>query len=121
MPALRQSLRRPETYLAAVGLCAALVVLDGLRTPSAQVAARWYLSAVRLYQRHGRACIAGVVVCRYRPSCSEYSAEAVRRFGIGPGLRLTLLRLASCREPVLPGTVDNVPVEALGKGAENEE
>ncbi|MBE3072322.1 MAG: membrane protein insertion efficiency factor YidD [Acidobacteria bacterium] len=49
------------------------------------------------------------VQCRYRPTCSEYSVEAVRRFGIRRGLILTARRVLSCRPPVPRGTFDPVP------------
>ena len=34
--------------------------------------------------------------CRFQPSCSEYAAEAVERFGAVRGLGLALWRLARC-------------------------
>ncbi|MBE3096418.1 MAG: membrane protein insertion efficiency factor YidD [Planctomycetes bacterium] len=49
------------------------------------------------------------VQCRYRPTCSEYSIEAVGRFGIRRGLVLTARRVMSCRPPVPRGTFDPVP------------
>jgi putative membrane protein insertion efficiency factor len=35
--------------------------------------------------------------CRFVPSCSDYSAEAIRAHGASRGLRLTLHRLSKCR------------------------
>lgn len=34
--------------------------------------------------------------CRFLPSCSEYTRQAVLRFGVVRGLRLGLKRLAQC-------------------------
>ena len=34
--------------------------------------------------------------CRYTPTCSEYSIEALRKFGPIKGLYLTLKRILSC-------------------------
>lgn len=34
--------------------------------------------------------------CRYSPSCSEYAVEAIKKYGPGKGLILTLKRIARC-------------------------
>ena len=53
--------------------------------------------------------------CRYEPSCSAYSAEAIARHGVWRGGWMTLARLLRCH-PVrwLGGSwgVDNVPARA---------
>lgn len=36
------------------------------------------------------------VACRYRPTCSAYAAEALRRYGAIKGTRLAVLRLLRC-------------------------
>lgn len=102
-------LRRPEPYLAAVLMSLVLVGIDAARPPSRQIVARWYLSAVRGYQQYGRPLTTRIIRCRYRPTCSEYSLEAVRRLGIVRGLQLTAVRLSACRESVPFGTADPVP------------
>jgi len=45
--------------------------------------------------------------CRFYPSCSEYSAEAIERYGIIKGLMLSLGRLMRCH-PFHPGGYDPV-------------
>jgi putative membrane protein insertion efficiency factor len=34
--------------------------------------------------------------CRFLPTCSEYAAEAIERYGAGRGIMLALGRLARC-------------------------
>ena len=109
MPTLRQRLKRPETYLFALLLLFALAVFDSTRPAEKQLTARGYIAAVHVYQKIGRPVLAGRVVCRYQPTCSDYSIEAVRRHGIVRGLRLTIARVHSCNRSVPAGTVDPVP------------
>ncbi|MBS0352133.1 MAG: membrane protein insertion efficiency factor YidD [Proteobacteria bacterium] len=45
--------------------------------------------------------------CRFYPSCSVYSEEAIQEFGIWKGLMLTLWRLLRC-QPFNPGGYDPV-------------
>lgn len=46
--------------------------------------------------------------CRFYPSCSAYSREAIERHGVGRGLRLTAHRLLRCH-PWCKGGYDPVP------------
>ena len=43
--------------------------------------------------------------CRYLPSCSEYSIEALKNYGLVKGLLLSLKRILSCH-----------PIKFLGGG-----
>ncbi len=45
--------------------------------------------------------------CRFHPSCSNYSLEAVRKYGALKGLYLTIKRLFKCH-PFHPGGIDEV-------------
>jgi putative membrane protein insertion efficiency factor len=50
--------------------------------------------------------------CRYYPSCSEYAAQAITKFGILRGLVLAGWRLLRCN-PLSPGGVDFVDDQRL--------
>ena len=109
MPALRQRLRRPQTVLAFLLVLLVLAGVDTFRQPDRQLTARLYIAAVHGYQHFGRSLLAGIIVCRYIPTCSVYSVEAVRKHGIRWGLVLSAKRLFSCRTSVPFGTPDPVP------------
>ncbi len=65
---------------------------------------------IRAYQR----LISPVVGqrCRYYPSCSEYAAQSIAKFGILRGLVLAGWRLLRCN-PLSPGGVDFVDDQRL--------
>jgi len=46
--------------------------------------------------------------CRFFPSCSEYTVEAVEKYGACKGTRLGLKRISRCH-PWNPGGFDPVP------------
>ena len=48
--------------------------------------------------------------CRFRPTCSEYTYQAVERFGVIKGIFLGSKRVLRCH-PLNPGGVDEVPKE----------
>lgn len=109
MSALRQCLKRPHTYLAILVVFFAAAVLDSFRPPADQWTASLYVHAVRVYQKFGRPVTRIYIQCRYVPTCSEYSLQAVQTHGIKQGLGLTYRRLARCTTAVPPGTQDPVP------------
>ena len=46
--------------------------------------------------------------CRFYPTCSHYSEEAIRRHGVIKGLALTIWRIVRCN-PWSAGGIDYVP------------
>ena len=73
--------------------------------PEHSPAQRLLLRGIGTYQRafEGRPS-----PCRFFPSCSEYSAEAIHVHGAGRGTWLAVRRLLRCR-PLGPSGFDPVP------------
>ncbi|MBN1498785.1 MAG: membrane protein insertion efficiency factor YidD [Spirochaetes bacterium] len=46
--------------------------------------------------------------CRYYPTCSEYAAQALRKYGLIKGLFLAVKRILRCN-PLFEGGYDPVP------------
>jgi putative membrane protein insertion efficiency factor len=64
------------------------------------------LLAIRLYQLVLSPLFGGQ--CRFHPSCSAYTGEAIAKYGLLKGLSLGGRRLLRCH-PFHPGGVDHVP------------
>jgi len=67
---------------------------------------RLVLAAIRFYQR--RVSPGLPAACRYQPTCSQYAYEAIARFGVWRGGRMTVSRLLRCT-PLGRGGYDPVP------------
>lgn len=97
--------------LVAAAILAAVIgglAVDARQPAPNRVGARVYVASVLGYQRWARPVVRRIVVCKYSPSCSEYSLQSVRRFGLATGLTLTAKRLLRCR-PGVTGGLDPVP------------
>lgn len=86
-----------------------LLIADTFRRPEKQITGWLYVGAVRIYQFVGRPISKGRIECRFQPTCSEYSIEAVRKHGIWQGLGMTYDRLYTCETNIPIGTPDPVP------------
>jgi putative membrane protein insertion efficiency factor len=68
---------------------------------------RLALFALRFYKAYLSMLFAGS--CRFEPTCSQYSYEAIERFGVARGGWLTLKRLARCQPFSGKFGIDPVP------------
>ena len=64
---------------------------------------RPFILLVRLYQRLLSPLLPPI--CRYYPTCSNYSIEAIERHGVGIGVLMTMKRLMRCN-PLSQGGYD---------------
>jgi uncharacterized protein len=64
------------------------------------------LAVIRFYQRFISPLLGSS--CRYYPSCSHYTYEAIEKYGVGKGGWMGLRRIARCH-PWHPGGFDPVP------------
>jgi hypothetical protein len=64
------------------------------------------MQAIRLYQLTLSPFLGGQ--CRFYPSCSDYTREAIEKHGLLKGIGLGGRRLLKCH-PFHPGGIDTVP------------
>ena len=102
------SYRRPVRYLESFAAITDILVILSLFT-SFLVENLVFLRTLRLLRAYKillSPMFAGS--CRFLPSCSDYAAEAVRRFGVVRGSLLAARRLARCH-PLGAHGLDPVP------------
>lgn len=83
--------------------------MSGAELPELTRLQRTALLALRIYKLLFSPMYAGS--CRFVPSCSEYAADAIRRFGVARGCLLAVRRLARCH-PLGSHGYDPVPERA---------
>jgi putative membrane protein insertion efficiency factor len=64
------------------------------------------LALIKGYQRTLSPLLGGH--CRFYPSCSEYTYQAIEKYGLLKGIGLGAKRLCKCH-PLHPGGIDPVP------------
>jgi putative membrane protein insertion efficiency factor len=52
---------------------------------------------VRMYQYAISPIIGGRNVCRFTPTCSEYTKQAIEKYGIVRGIKMGIKRISRCR------------------------
>ena len=101
-------MRRWQRWGGALAVGLAMVCWDVHRTPGNQSLGIVYVWFVKAYQNLKRP-LGLPPICRFQPSCSDYSRVAVEKHGLIGGLQLTCSRLCRCRTGIPFGTPDPVP------------
>ena len=85
------------------------------RSPSS-LAVRMALAAIRCY----KSCLSGFFAgsCRFEPTCSRYTYEAIERFGVPGGVWLGIKRLSRCHP--FSGKFGFDPVPEIASEAPND-
>ena len=52
---------------------------------------------VRIYQNCISPVIGGRCVCRFTPTCSEYTYRAIKKYGVFRGIGMGIERISRCR------------------------
>ena len=87
-----------------------LVVVHDFAVPHGRgLAARSALLVIDEYRAHISPRLRGRIVCRFRPTCSAYGREAIRKYGFGKGAAMAVWRIARCGPWTKMGTVDQLP------------
>lgn len=100
---------RHTSWVAPIIVGVTLAAIDCGRPPGAQWTANACVAMVGIYQRHVSPRLATVIRCRFVPSCSAFTVDALRRHGTVRGLGLAIGRVSRCRRSVAVGTADPVP------------
>lgn len=88
-------------------LAVVLLAADLVRPPADQLTARFLVGGIHLYQRTLSPLMPSAGVrCRFKPTCSRFGAEAIRRDGALVGGARTVWRIARCGPWTPVGTVD---------------
>jgi putative membrane protein insertion efficiency factor len=109
---LRPAVKKRRSWIvriAVVGLVAA-VLCDWMRPPSKQISVVLYETIViKGYRTFLQPLGKRYIRCRFDPTCSVYSEQAMQVHGFPKGLWLTSSRLFRCMPWVPFGTHDPVP------------
>lgn len=81
--------------------------MDDLEARRSGLAAALGRAVIRIYQKAFSPSLGKN--CRYSPTCSQYTFEAIGRFGLLRGTWMGMKRIARCH-PLAEGGYDPVPV-----------
>ena len=100
-------MRRVRKIGALAALLMAVIALHDFASPHGRGwAAQSAIFMIDEYRAHFSPRLRGVVTCRFKPSCSAYGREAIRKYGFGRGSLKAAWRVARCGPWTAMGTVD---------------
>ncbi len=73
-----------------------LLVVDATAPPHQQVSVRFALAGIWMYQHSFSLLLKNSKICKFQPTCSNYSRMALEKYGIVKGAELTGWRLLRC-------------------------
>ena len=73
-----------------------LLVVDATAPPQQQVSVRFALAGIWMYQHSFSLLLKNSKICKFHPTCSNYSRLALEKYGIVKGTKLTGWRLLRC-------------------------
>ncbi len=101
---MRLRFRKALTLAALIGL---VIALHDFTVPHGRgLAARGAIFVIDEYRAHLSPKLRGVVTCRFKPSCSAYGRESIRKHGFAKGTAKAAWRIARCGPWTSPGTPD---------------
>jgi len=63
------------------------------------------LNLIKFYKKHLSLDEKGIKVCRYTPTCSEYTYQAIEKYGVLKGGLMGLKRIIRCNPFPKEGTI----------------
>jgi uncharacterized protein len=100
------AMSRRALTLATLLLVTGCAIHDTVVPVSRSISARAAMGAIRQYQHFISPHLRGVVQCRFKPTCSEYGYQSIRKLGAVRGGWRAVVRIARCGPWTKAGTVD---------------
>lgn len=79
---------------------------DFIVAPRCAIDARAAVFAIDAYRARLSPQVGRFVVCRFKPTCSQYGREAILKYGFASGAVRTAVRIARCGPWTPAGTID---------------
>ncbi|MBM4139879.1 MAG: membrane protein insertion efficiency factor YidD [Nitrospira sp.] len=85
-----------RTLIITLSLIFFLLCVDLSRKPEHQFSANFLIFSIEQYRTYVSPRLSGIVVCKFKPSCSSYTITALREYGSLKGSAMSINRLLKC-------------------------